>query len=235
MMEERNSNQENISENVEKNKKNSDKKSSEFSLVKELKEWIYTIVIALLIAFVIKGFVFDVVAVDGPSMYPTLVDGDRLIVTKLGYKPKVGDIVILDSTYEKRNDYYADTASDQDKNTNIFHKVFHYATLPDNLKIKYYVKRVIATEGQTIDLKDGKVWIDGNILNEDYYDGITEISDTSVEYPITVKEGYVFVMGDNRSHSLDSRSSQLGQVPEKAVVGHSVFRLWPFNAIGLTK
>ena len=73
-------------------------KKEEFSLSREIFEWFYTIVIALLIAFVIKGFIFDIVEVDGPSMFPTLVDNDRLIVTKIGYKPKQGDIVILDST-----------------------------------------------------------------------------------------------------------------------------------------
>ena len=67
-----------------------------FNLGREVWEWVYTIAIALVIAFVIKGFIFDIVRVDGPSMYPTLVNNDRLIITKLGYKPKQGDIIILD-------------------------------------------------------------------------------------------------------------------------------------------
>ena len=72
-----------------------------FDLKKEVFEWIYTIVIALAIAFLIKGFIFDVVRVDGPSMETTLINNDRLVITKLGYKPQSQDIVILDSNYKK--------------------------------------------------------------------------------------------------------------------------------------
>lgn len=211
------------------------KEKKEFSLSRELFEWFYTIVIAVIIAFVIKGFIFDIVEVDGPSMFPTLVDNDRLIVTKLGYKPKQGDIVILDSAYKNRSEYYEKTASNDNKNVNAVYKIVNYPMLPRELKIKYYVKRVIATSGQTVDIKDGKVWVDGEILEEEYYDGETNKIDPSMEFPVTVDEGFVFVMGDNRSRSLDSRDSSLGQVPVKAVAGKSIFRIWPFSDMGKTK
>lgn len=209
------------------------KEKKEFSLSREIFEWFYTIAIALIIAFVIKGFIFDIVEVDGSSMDPTLVDNDRLIVTKLGYKPKCGDIVILDSAYKKREAYYKEENDGEDMNA--LSKAIAYFSVPKDLKIKYYVKRVIALEGQTVDIKDGKVWVDGEILEEEYYDGVTEKIDPDTEFPVTVDEGFVFVMGDNRPRSLDSRDSSLGQVPEEAVVGKSIVRVWPLDAIGKTK
>lgn len=211
------------------------KEKEEFSLSREIFEWFYTIVIALIIAFIIKGFIFDIVEVDGPSMFPTLVDNDRLIVTKLGYKPKQGDIVILDSAYKRRTNYYEETASEDNKSVNIAYKLINYPTLPKDMKIKYYVKRVIALEGQTVDIKDGEVWVDGELLEEEYYDGVTDRIDPSMEFPLTVDEGCVFVMGDNRPRSLDSRDSSLGQVPVKAVIGKSVWRIWPLSSFGATE
>lgn len=208
------------------------KEEKEFSLGREIFEWFYTIAVALVIAFVIKGFVFDIVEVDGSSMDPTLVDNDRLIVTKLGYNPKQGDIVILDSTYKKREAYYEE---ENGEDMNALSKMIAYMSVPKDLKIKYYVKRVIALEGQTVDIKDGKVWIDGEVLEEEYYDGVTDKIDPNMEFPLTVDEGHVFVMGDNRPRSLDSRDSSLGQVPKEAVIGKSVLRVWPIDSIGTTK
>ena len=89
------SNRPDIAEEAEAEKK-PDKKMN--SVGKEIFEWFYTIAIALVIAFAIKAFLFDVVRVDGSSMFPTLENNDRLIVTKLGYEPKQGDIIILDSS-----------------------------------------------------------------------------------------------------------------------------------------
>lgn len=215
-----------------KNKKKKPKKS----VGREIFEWVYSIAIAIVIAVIIKGVFFDVVKVDGSSMYPTLVDKDRLIVTKLGYEPEQGDIVILDATYEKRQSYFDRMATAQGKDElNWFDKARMSFSLPDDVKKVYYVKRVIATEGQTVDLKDGKVYVDGEMLDEPYYSGETYSIDATVTYPLTVEDGCVFVMGDNRGHSLDSRSSSLGTVPEEAILGHSQLRVYPFNSIGVTR
>lgn len=206
------------------------------SIGKEIWEWVYTIAIALAIALVIKAFIFDIVKVDGSSMFPTLIDGDRLIVTKLGYKPKQGDIIILDSTYKKRNTYYEELAKSEGKESlNFFEKLSANKSFSEDMKKRYYVKRVIATPGQTVDLIDGKVYIDGEIYDEPYYEGITSPIDSAMEFPVTVGDDMVFVMGDNRPRSKDSRSSDLGLVPYKAVLGKSQVRIWPVNAIGLTK
>ncbi len=206
------------------------------SLLREIWEWIYTIVVALVIALVIKALIFDIVLVDGSSMYPTLEDKDRLIVTKLGYTPDNGDIVILDSTYKNRENYYDILALNKEKDElNQMEKMIQYISLPKEYKHRYYVKRVIATPGQTVDIKDGKVYIDGEVLNEEYYSGTTSVIDYSISYPLLVEDNHVFVMGDNRNHSTDSRSSSLGLVPFDAVIGKAQLRIFPLNKIGLTK
>ncbi len=205
-------------------------------ILKEIWEWVYIIVIAFAVAFLIKAFLFDIVVVDGNSMFPTLHHKDKLIVTKLGYSPKQGDIIILDSTYKNREAYYDDLAEEQGKEKiGAIEKTFKYFSLPEHLKHKYYVKRVIALPGQTVDIQDDKVLVDGKVLDEPYFDGKTPITDRSVEYPVTVEEDTVFVMGDNRGNSTDSRSSSLGLVPYKAVLGKAQFRFFPFNSFGFVK
>lgn len=212
-------------ETIVKNKKNT------FDLKKEVFEWIYTIVVALVIAFFIKAFIFDIVRVDGPSMNPTLIHNDRLIITKLGYEPESGDIVILDSTYKNRENYYK-ALEENGEGLNKVQKAMKYFSLPDSLKKRYYVKRVIALPGQTVDIKDGKVYVDDMLLEEEYYDGITTRTDSAVEYPVTVEDDCIFVMGDNRPESLDSRSQRLGQVPIEAVLGKAQIRLFPVSKFG---
>ena len=206
------------------------------SMLREIWEWAYTIIIAIVIAMLIKGFVFDIVRVDGSSMFPTLKNNDRLIVTKLGYKPEQGDIIILDSTYKNREEYF-DTLAAQEGGDELssVSKFFKSFSLPENLKKKYYVKRVIALPGQTVDLRDGKVYIDGQQLEESYYSGTTSSIDPTVHFPLTVEDDMVFVMGDNRPRSKDSRSSELGQVPYEAILGKSQVRIRPLDTISLTK
>lgn len=206
------------------------------SIGREIWEWVYTIAIALALVLVIKGFAFEFVRVDGLSMSPTLDNEDRLVVTKFGYKPEAGDIIILDSTYARREQYYDNLAEAEGKDElNAIEKLAESFSLPDNCKPRYYVKRVIALPGQTIDIKGGKVYIDDELLEEEYYDGNTFATDSLVQYPLTVAEDCVFVMGDNRHNSTDSRNSALGLVPYDAIVGKSQVRVWPLNSIGLTR
>lgn len=220
-------------EEVSSNEKSSSKSKS---TLREIWEWVYTIVIAIVIAMLIKGFVFDIVRVDGSSMFPTLKNNDRLIVTKLGYEPEQGDIIILDSTYKNREEYFDTLAAQEGKDElSSMSKFIKSFSLPDDLKKKYYVKRVIALPGQTVDLHDGKVYVDGQQLEESYYNGTTSSIDPTVHFPITVEDDMVFVMGDNRPRSKDSRSSELGQVPYEAILGKSQIRIWPLNTIGITR
>lgn len=225
-----------MTDNNENQEFNSVKETtSNFNLLKELWEWFYTIAIALLVVVVIKGYIFDIVRVDGPSMNPTLIHNDRLVITKLNYKPEAGDIVILDSSYTDREEYFEKIEEENGKKLSKLSKIIKYFSLPQELKHRYYVKRVIGMPGDTIDIKKGKVLVNGEEIEEPYLDTVTHITDYSVLYPVTVKENHVFVMGDNRSNSTDSRSSSLGQVPMEALEGKSQLRIWPFHAIGKTE
>lgn len=203
-------------------------------ILKEVWEWTYTIAIAVAVAMLFKCFLFDLVKVDGSSMDPTLHHADRLIVRKIGYKPEQGDIVILDSTYKAREAYYTQKAHQKGKDKlNAIEKFF--TDVPDSLEKRYYVKRIIALPGQTVDIKDGRVYVDGLILDEPYYKGITRPNNPSVSYPLTVSDNMVFVMGDNRGNSTDSRSPSLGLVPFDAIAGEAIFRLYPFGSMGSVK
>ncbi len=106
-------------------------------------------------------------------------------------------------------------------------------TQPSNLE-EPLVKRVIATEGQAVDIDfdSGYVYVDGNLLTEDYIKNPTTVFG-DVEYPVTVPKGHVFVLGDNRDVSLDSRYSQVGMVDNRYIFGKVIFRLFPFNKAGV--
>lgn len=163
------------------------------------KDWIISIVIAVGIALIIKLFFIDFVVVQGPSMQPTLHQGQRLVLNKIEYKidnPDYGDIVVL-----------------------------RYSPGVD------YVKRVIAKGGDTIEIRDMKVYRNNKLLKEPY------ISKTPYgDYPKTeIPKGKYFVMGDNRANSSDSRFSDLGFVKRKDIIGHVVFRFWPFSKWGKVK
>ncbi len=169
----------------------------------EALEWLESIAVSILIVILVFTFLFRMVIVDGDSMFPTLEDGQRLIISHLFYTPKQGDIVVANS--EGLN--------------------------------KTIIKRVIATEGQTIDIDfdNHTVTVDGKILDEPYINEPTSRNEGGYEYPMTVPDGYVFVMGDNRNHSTDSRSPMVGCIPTKDVLGKAVLRIFPFDSFGILK
>lgn len=167
----------------------------------EIYDWMQSLVFALIICIIVFVFIFRIVDVSGDSMNPTLLNGDKLVVSDVFYKPKQGDIVIF------RKDEY---------------------------KAEALVKRVIATEGQTIeiDFDRGRVYVDGERLDEPY---IAEPTHNQLDFqgPQTVPEGCVFVMGDNRNASSDSRRTQIGMVDERLIVGKVLLRVFPFDSIGV--
>ena len=170
----------------------------------ELFSWGESLMGVLIAFVVIFTFVVRLFGVDGMSMYPTLEDRSIMLVSNLGYTPAKGDIVVL------RKDGF-------------------YSNQP-------IVKRIIATGGDTgdIDPVTGDVSVNGEVLDEPYIaekiDTLTRMGDLS--YPQTIPEGCVFVMGDNRNNSTDSRDSRLGIVDERYILGHVLRVVFPFSEFG---
>lgn len=208
----------NINENNDKDKvevKNAevsggDTAAANTNWAKELRDWVIAIVVAVVIALVVRNYVFTLVKVQGQSMEPSLHNNDRLYVNRMFYKPEKGDIII-----------------------------FRPATDPN----RPYVKRVIATEGDTvyIDFNNGDVYVNNELLEEDYIKEKTQLMGSYIksliskgEYsknsPIVIQPGYVFAMGDNRNNSKDSR--ELGPIPTDEIMGGAVFRFWPISDAG---
>ena len=161
-----------------------------------------TAFISLIAVILFMAFFLRQVTVDGSSMNDTLFHEDRLFVSCFDYTPKCGDIVVIS----------------------------HGANLDESI-----IKRVIATEGQSLDIRydTGEVVVDGVLLKEPYVVGVTNnVHDSAISLPMIVPEGCVFVMGDNRQHSSDSRSSRVGLVPVENIVGRAVFRWSPFDTVG---
>ena len=161
-------------------------------------EWIKSIALAIAIAFLIKTFVFNTTYVLGNSMYPTLLEKDRLFALKIPLYfggPEIGDIVVLEA--------------------------------PDNPK-KDYIKRVIATSGDKVEIIDGKVYINDEILEEDYIvgDSYTYAYDNSIWI---VPEGELFVLGDNRAEGASKDSRYFGTITKKSVKGVTGFRYFPID------
>lgn len=173
---------------------------------RELFEWLQMIMGCVLVAVVLFNCFARLTRVDGDSMNNTLQDGELMLVWSLGYTPRQGDIVVLNKT----------TA--------------------DFLGNRAIVKRVIATGGQTVDIdyNTGTVYVDGEPLDEPYIREemylpyVSTMQQTHWEVP----EGSIFVMGDNRNASTDSRDDRLGTIDEDYVLGKVVLGLWPPSRVG---
>ena len=172
-------------------------------MVVELYEWLEAIAFALSIVVILFTFLFRVVSVSGPSMNPTLTSGDRIVLNSLFYTPENGDIVVI--------------------------------TQPNSHDNEPLIKRVIAVEGQTIsvDAETDTVTVDGVKLNETYIlEQDIQRAGEAYQYPLTIPKGKVFVMGDNRNDSFDSRDPGLGMVEERFIMGKAIFRIYPFERVG---
>lgn len=167
------------------------------STKKEILDWIETIAIALLIAFLIRNFLFQPYRVQMGSMLPTLKENNLIIVNKITYRlndPKRGDIV-----------------------------VFH----PPNGSKSPYVKRIIALPGETIEIRNGEILINGIPIEEDYI----SIATPGVYGPLTLGKDEYFVMGDHRNNSLDSR--EFGPISKESIIGKAALVFWPPSAFAI--
>ena len=181
-----------------------DDKSGMSSGTRALVDWIVVVVVALLVAFLVRTFVLAHFVVEGSSMHSTLETGDRVFVNKLSYRlhdPNRGDVVVL---------HEVTGATDRD-----------------------LIKRVIALPGETWEMRDGATYVNGRKLDEPYVNQAD--LDTRSFGPQTVPDGMLFVMGDNRNHSGDSRfppPSGLGYIPIDRVIGQAFVIIWPPSRAG---
>ena len=177
----------------------------EKNLSKELLDTIIYIAVVCLVVFLILHFVGQRTVVRGDSMEPTLTNGENLIMDKISYR----------FSDPKRFDII------------IFPGPEEYGEHP------YYIKRVIGLPGETVQIKDGLVYIDGRQLSEDVY-GITDYIEEAhdAEKPIALKEDEYFCLGDNRPVSYDSRYPEVGPVERSEIIGKVWIRIWPFSKFG---
>ena len=204
---------------------------------KDIIEWIICIVVALVLALLIRYFIGTPTVVKMSSMKPTLIENQRLILNRwtrtTHQMPERGDIITLEAPSDKLVDI-DDTdnvvARYDNEPTNWFSKFTYYFL---EIGKESYIKRVIALPGEHLEIKDGKVYINGEELDEPYLQDnvITTAGDVNNPfYDLVVPENCIFVMGDNRAGSTDSRA--FGCIPLDKVEGTVWIRFWPFNLFG---
>lgn len=168
-----------------------------------LVEWIVVVVVAISSALLVRAYVLQQFAVEGTSMLTTLHPSDRVLVNKLSYHlhdPRRGDVVVL-----KR--------------------------IESNAQERDLIKRVVALPGETIEYRSCQLFIDGSLINEPYLDPqIVSANRCGADQPpVEVEPKHVFVMGDNRGGSLDSRDDSVGQVAYSNLIGRAFVVMWPFS------
>ena len=178
------------------------------------------LIISFFVATLAFTYIFHVATVKGDSMKNTLISGDKLITTAGCHSLEQGDIVII---------YAADAVTLDDN---------RQPEIKKGLR-KSLVKRVIAVGGQTIDIDfdRGAVFVDGVMIDENYITGLTHMDEGAFtgKYPVGVPEGYVFVMGDNRQISKDSRSAEIGFVAVENITGKVILRFSPWESFGFVE
>ena len=184
------------------------KREASFDIRREMYDWARALVIAVVSVVLIFTLLVRVLSVDGDSMWPTLHDREKLVVSRLFAMPERGDIVV----FTRKG----------------FRMLEEKWSREEPL-----VKRVVATEGEVVDIDADKacVTVNGIPLDEPY-NMPTHVKGT-VSFPYTVEKGHVFVMGDNRDNSFDSRFTEIGAVDIRYMLGKVVFRVFPVDTIGV--
>lgn len=167
-------------------------------------EWIVFLLIIVGATYLIITYVGQRTKVSGQSMETTLHDGDNLIVDKISYRFREPERFEI--------------------------IVFPY----QHKENTYYIKRIIGLPGETVQVVDGYVYINGEILEEHYGNEVMENAGIAEE-PITLGEDEYFVLGDNRNHSSDSREPSVGILHREDLIGRAWIRIWPLNNFGVIK
>ena len=181
------------------------KKNRVGSMMRELLGWLFYILIIIGLTYLIITYVGQRTRVSGSSMETTLSDGDNLIVDKLSYRFQE----------PKRFDIV----------------VFPYKYEENT----YYIKRIIGLPGDTVQVKDGYTYINGELLESDIYGAEVMIEAGTASEPITLGEDEYFVLGDNRNHSLDSRDPSVGILKREDLIGRAWVRIYPFDKMGVIR
>jgi signal peptidase I len=188
-----------------------------------LKELPVLLLIAFLLAFLLRTFVLQVFFIPSGSMQPTLEIDDRMVVEKLTYlvrEPRRGEIVVFEG------ETFVDPYADESSATRVVRGVGQFLGIVP-ASARDFVKRVIGVEGDEVVIEGGQVFVNGEPLDEPYV-----VYDDGSDYgPVTVPEGHLFFLGDNRPNSSDSRRS-LGFVPAEHVVGRAAVIIWPVSHAG---
>ena len=208
--------------------------------IKDILDWIYCIVIAIVLALLFRYFIGTPTIVQQVSMKPTLIQDQRLWLNRwgrtIGKMPERGDIITFEAPSKKSY-----TASEIDQSnpvakyengpTSLWGKFTYYVL---EIKKDSYIKRVIGLPGEHVQIKDGKVYINGEEVQEDYLQSgiVTDVLGVGFD-DFVVPENCVFAMGDNRSHSTDCRS--FGCIPLKKIESKVWIRIWPLNLFGKVK
>lgn len=196
------------------------RRSGGSSWARTAKEAPILVISAAVLAFLLKSLVAQAFYIPSGSMLPQLQVDDRVVVSKLSYrlhKPRRGDIVVFDCpavscVNEKRSDGGL---------RRILRKVAEGVGVVQP-STEEFIKRVIGLPGETVEGRDGAVYVDGRRLLEPYLPSGTITSDFA---PVEITDGHLWVMGDNRTNSSDSRV--FGPIPRSTVVGRTVLRVWP--------
>lgn len=206
---------EDSAEDYQEESDNDNHKEKSYSPLKETDGLLQAVISFIWILYVLFAYIFTVVDVSGDSMLPTLSDNDMILVNNGRYTPKNCDVVVVSGK----------TAGLFDEDGNVTEKA--------GIDFKM-IKRVIAVSGDTVDIdfENGIVTVNGEALEENYISEPTTRDEGAFEYPLTIPEGYVFVLGDNRNISKDSRHEDVGLIPEDEIMGKAVFRVYPLDDFG---
>ncbi len=197
---------------------------------RDAKDLIVFVIVIAASVLLVQSFVITSTKVQQHSMENTLMENDFLFAEKLSYRvtdPKLGDIIVfLKERPEGFKGNPLGITIDDIKNK--FRKNKYNNKIEPRMR---YVKRVIGLPGDTIDIREGKVYVNDNALEEPYIKGDPTDARTHIDYPLTVPEEQIFVLGDNRKASKDSRN--FGCVDQSLIEGKVVLRLWPLNKMRL--